>query len=131
MPDINPFNSDLTVFFRPPSGQTEILLRAADDFLFVSTSRLSIVIQTCLDLQVVNRHSNCAGCHSFQTWRLSHSCAISQPSNVLQMSQSAGCNQKLSHSCKMLHPSERGSGSSRGRPLLQLFLSMVPGTYLS
>ena len=46
MPDINPFKIDLTAFFRPPSGQTEILLRAADDFLFVSTSRLLIVIQT-------------------------------------------------------------------------------------
>jgi len=29
----------LSAFLRPPSGQTEILLRAADDFLFVSTSR--------------------------------------------------------------------------------------------
>ena len=31
--------SHLSAFLRPPSGQTEILLRAADDFLFVSTSR--------------------------------------------------------------------------------------------
>ena len=29
----------LSAFLRPPMGQTEILLRAADDFLFVSTSR--------------------------------------------------------------------------------------------